>query len=123
MLPCLQLLSPEPDGSHASLSSSRVVMGCSRVTGISSEIRVGVVCLNEPGFPIRPPRALDTVTVLQAELPVSNKSGWEHSVLPDLEDFSWPKLVGTQSLIQEEWSLLLEERNTGAILLSLERES
>ena len=93
------------------------------MTDISSEVRVGVVCLNEPGFPVGPPGELDTVIVLQSEFPVSDKSGWEHGVLPDPEDFPQLKLVGTQSLIQEEWSLLLEERNTGAILLSLERES
>ena len=44
----IMLLSPEPDGCLASLASSRVVVGCSRVTGISSEVRVGIVCLNEP---------------------------------------------------------------------------
>ena len=94
-------------------------MGCSRVTSISSEVRVGVVRLNEPGFPVGPPGELDTVIVLQSEFPVSDKSGW-HGVLPYPEDFSQLKLVGTQSLIQEEWSLLLEGRNTGSILLSLE---
>ena len=100
-----------------SLASSQVVVGCSRVTGISSEVCVGVVCLNKSGFPVRPPRKLDTVVVLQAELPVSDQPGWEHGVLPDPVDFPPPKLVGTQSLIQEERSLLLEGRNTGAILL------
>ena len=87
------------------------------MTGISSEVCVGVVCLNKPGFPVRPPGKLDTVVVLQAELPVSDQPGWEHGVLPDPEDFPPPKLAGTQSLIQEERSLLLEGRNTGAILL------
>ena len=36
----IMLLSPEPDGCLASLASSRVVVGCSRVTGISSEVHV-----------------------------------------------------------------------------------
>ena len=93
------------------------------MTGISSEVCVGVVCLNKSGFPVRPPRKLDTVVVLQAELPVSDQPGWEHGVLPDPEDFPQLKLVGTQSLIQEEWSFLLEGKNIGAVLLSLQRES
>ena len=118
MLPCSQPLSAEPDGSRESPASSRLVMGCSRVTGISSEVCVEVVCLNKPGFPVRPPGESDTVVVLQAELPISDQPGWEHGVLPDPEDFPPPKLVGTQSPIQEECSLLLEGRNTGAILLS-----
>ena len=116
-MPCLQLLSPEPDGSHASLASSRVVVGCSRVTGISSEVRVEAVCLNKAGFPARPTGESGTVVVLQAELLVSDQSGWEQGVLPDPEHFHRPKLVYTQSLIEEEWSLLLEGRNIGAILL------
>ena len=87
------------------------------MTSISSEVHFGVVCLNEPGFPVGPPRESGTVIILQAELPVSDQSGWEHGVLPDPEDFPPPKLAGTQSLIQEERSLLLEGRNTGAILL------
>ena len=98
-MPHLQPLSPELDGSHWSLASLRVVMRFSRVTGISSEVHFGVVCLNEPGFPVGPPRESGTVIILQAELPVSDQSGWEHGVLPDPEDFSWPKLVGSRSLI------------------------
>jgi hypothetical protein len=73
----IMLLSPEPDGCLASLASSRVVVGCSRVTGISSEVRVGVVYLNERGFPAGPTGESDTVVVLQAELLVSDQSGWE----------------------------------------------
>lgn len=42
---------------------------------------------NEPGFPVGPPRESGTVIILQAELPVSDQSGWEHGVLPDPEDF------------------------------------
>ena len=67
------------------------------MTGISSEVHFGVVCLNEPGFLFEPPRESDTVVILQAEL--LDQSGWEHGVLPDQEDFPWPKLVGSQSLI------------------------
>ena len=67
------------------------------MTGISSEVYFGVVCLNEPGFLCGPPRESDTVVILLAELP--DQSGWEHGVLPDQEDFPWPKLVGSQSLI------------------------
>ena len=78
-----------------SLASSQVVVGCSRVTGISSEVRVGVVCLNEPGFPARPTGELDTVVVLRAELLVSDPSGWDQGVLPNPGHFPWPKLVGT----------------------------
>ena len=89
------------------------------MTGISSEIPIGVVCLNEPAFPVGPRGELDTVEVLQDELLVSDQSGWEHGVLSDPEDFPQPKLVGIQSLIQEEWSILLEGRNTGTILFSL----
>ena len=69
------------------------------MTGISSEVHFGVVCLNEPAFPVGRPGELDTVAVLQAELQVSHQSGWEHGVLSDQEDFPWPKLVGSQSLI------------------------
>ena len=98
-------------------------MGCSRVTGISSEVCVRVVFLNEPAFPVGPPGELDNVAVLQAELQVSHQSGWEHGVLPDLEGFPQLKTVGIQSLIQEEWSFLLEGKNIGAVLLSLQRES
>ena len=116
-MPRLQLLSPELDGSHAFLASSRVVVGYSRVTGILLEVRVEVVCLKKPGFPARPTEESDTVVVLQAELLVSDQSGWEQGVLPDPEHFHRPKLVYTQSLIEEEWSLLLEGRNIGAILL------
>lgn len=75
MLPRLHLFSPELDGSHVSLASSRVVVRCSKVTGISSEVHFGVVCLNEPGFPVGPPRESDTVVILQAELPVSDQPG------------------------------------------------
>ena len=78
-----------------SLASSQIVVGCSRVTGISSEACVGVVCLNEPGFPAGPTGESDTVVVLQAELLVSEPSGWEQGVLPNPEHFPWPKLVGT----------------------------
>ena len=78
-----------------SLASSQVVVGCSRVTGISSEGCVGVVCLNEPGFPARPTGELDTVVVLRAELLVSDPSGWDQGVLPNPGHFPWPKLVGT----------------------------
>lgn len=99
MLPHLQLLSLEPDSSHAPLASSQAVMGCSRVAGISSEVSVRVVFLNEPAFPVGPPGELDTVEVLQAELQVSDQSGWKNSVLPDPEDFTQPKPVGIQSLI------------------------
>ena len=63
-------------------------MGCSKLTGILSEVHVGVVCVNEYGFPIGSPGELVTVTVLQSEPLVSEQSGWEHGVLPDLEDFS-----------------------------------
>ena len=123
-MPRLQLLSSEPDGSHVSLASSQVVVGCSRVTGISSEGCVGVVCLNEPGFPARPTRESDTVVVLQAALLVSDPSGWDQGVLPGPEHFPRLKLVGAHSLILEEWSLLLEGRNTSAILLlTLQQES
>ena len=94
------------------------------MTDISSEVRVGVVYLNERGFPAGPTGESDTVVVLQAVLLVSDQSGWEQGVLPDREHFPWPKQVGTQSLIPKEWSLLLEGRNTGAILLlTLEQES
>ena len=55
----------------------------------------GVVCLNEPGFPAGPTGESDTVVVLQAELLVSEPSGWEQGVLPNPEHFPWPKLVGT----------------------------
>ena len=89
------------------------------MTGISSEVPIGVVCLNEPGFPVGPPRESGTIVILQPELPVSDQPGWEHGVLSDPKDFPQPKLVGFQSLIQEEWSILLEGRNTGTILLSL----
>ena len=75
-MPRLQLLSPEPDGSHATLASSRVVVGCSRVTGISSEGCIGVVAVNEPGFPAGPTGESDTIVVLQAELLVSDQTGW-----------------------------------------------
>ena len=78
-----------------SLASSQIVVGCSRVTGISSEACVGVVCLNEPGFTAGPTGESDTVVVLQAELLVSEPSGWEQGVLPNPEHFPWPKLVGT----------------------------
>ena len=78
-----------------SLASSQIVVGCSRVTGISSEACVGVVCLNEPGFPAGTTGESDTVVVLQAELLVSEPSGWEQGVLPNPEHFPWPKLVGT----------------------------
>ena len=119
-MPHLQLLSLEPDSSHAPLASSQAVTGCYRVAGISSEVCVRVVFLNEPAFPVGPPGELDTVAVLQAELQVSHQSGWEHGV----QDFPWPKLVGSQSLIQEEWSLILEWRNTDIfLLLSIQRES
>ena len=76
MLPPLQLLSSELGGSHVSLASSQVVVGCSRVTGMSSEACVGVVCLNEPGFPAGPTGESDTIVVLQAELLVSDQTGW-----------------------------------------------
>ena len=65
------------------------------MTDISSEVRVGVVYLNERGFPARPTGESDTVVVLQAELLVSEPSGWEQGVLPNPEHFPWPKLVGT----------------------------
>ena len=84
----------------------------------------GVVCLKEPGFPAGPTGESDTVVVLQAELLFSDRSGWELGVLPGPEHFPQLKLIGTQSLIPEEWSLLLEGRNTGAILhLTLQQES
>lgn len=102
MLPHLQLLSLELDSSHEPLASSQAVTGCYRVAGISSEVCVRVVFLNEPAFPVGPPGELDTVAVLQAELQVSHQSGWEHGVLPDLEGFPQLKTVGIQSLIQEE---------------------
>lgn len=98
-MPRLHLFSPELDGSRVPLASSWVVMRYSRVTDISSEVHFGVVCLNEPGFPVGPPRESGTIVILQAELPVSDQPGWEHGVLPDPEDFPWPKLVGSQSLI------------------------
>ena len=47
------------------------------MTDISSEVRVGVVYLNECGFPAGPTGESDTVVVLQAELLVSDQSGWE----------------------------------------------
>ena len=74
-MPHLQLLNLELNSSHAPLASSQAVIGCSRVTGISSEIPIGVVCLNEPAFPVGPRGELDTVEVLQDELLVSDQSG------------------------------------------------
>ena len=87
------------------------------MTSISSEVHFGVVCLNEPGFSARPTGELDTVVVLRAELLVSDPSGWDQGVLPGPEHFPRLKLVGAHSLILEEWSLLLEGRNTSTILL------
>lgn len=42
-------------------------MGCSKVTGILSEVHVGVVFVNESAFPVRSPGELVTVIVLQSE--------------------------------------------------------
>ena len=72
---CLQPLGPEPDNSHVFPAFLWAAVGCSMVTGILSGVCVGVVCLNEPGFPVGPLGESNIVIVLQVELLVSDQSG------------------------------------------------
>ena len=100
------------------------MVGLCLVDALPSPWSDGAACLNGPGFLDEPLEESGTVAVLQAGFLVSDQSGWDQGVLPGPEHFPWLKLVGTQSMILEEWSLLLEGRNTGAILLlTLQQES
>lgn len=97
--------------------------GCSLVAALPSPWSDGAACLNGPGFLDEPLEESGTVAVLQAGFLVSDQSGWGHAVLPDPEDSFWPRPVGTQSLIQKEWSALLKAKSIGAIPLpSFQRE-